>query len=110
MASDLVQRRVRVILAGGGEVGALAAKAATSTIPILIITSSAHGPDTLLKTDRDSRQNAQIGVGSFIRKRQVCRLLFGRCDVRCRPNGDSSIDSHVDRITTLERGVLEFEI
>jgi putative ABC transport system substrate-binding protein len=39
-AAELVQRRVRVILAGGGEVGALAAKAATSTIPILIITSS----------------------------------------------------------------------
>jgi putative ABC transport system substrate-binding protein len=40
MAVDLVQRGVRVILAGGGEVGAFAAKAATSTIPILIIASS----------------------------------------------------------------------
>src|SRR5262245_16294921 len=40
LAAELVQRRVRVILAGGGEVGALAAKAATSTIPILIITGS----------------------------------------------------------------------
>jgi putative tryptophan/tyrosine transport system substrate-binding protein len=40
MAVELVQRRTRVILAGGGEVAALAAKGATSTIPILINTSS----------------------------------------------------------------------
>jgi putative ABC transport system substrate-binding protein len=40
LAAELVQRGARVILAGGGEIGALAAKAATSTIPILIITSS----------------------------------------------------------------------
>src|SRR5262245_7090656 len=40
LAADLVQRRAQVILAGGGEIGALAAKSATSTIPILIITSS----------------------------------------------------------------------
>ena len=39
LASDLVQRRVRVLLAGGGEIGAEAAKSATSTIPILIIAS-----------------------------------------------------------------------
>jgi putative ABC transport system substrate-binding protein len=40
LAAELVQLRVRVIVAGGGEVGALAAKAATSTIPILINMSS----------------------------------------------------------------------
>jgi putative ABC transport system substrate-binding protein len=40
LALDLVQRGVRVILAGGGEVAALAARAATSTTPILINTSS----------------------------------------------------------------------
>ena len=39
LQEDLVQRRVRVILAGGGEVWAVAVKAGTSTIPILIITS-----------------------------------------------------------------------
>src|SRR5262245_30136330 len=40
LAEDLVQRRVRVLLAGGGEIGAQAAKLATSTIPILINASS----------------------------------------------------------------------
>jgi putative ABC transport system substrate-binding protein len=40
LAVELVQLPVRLILAGGGEVGALAAKAATSTIPTLIIPSS----------------------------------------------------------------------
>src|SRR5262245_27202023 len=40
LATELVQLQAKVILAGGGEVGALAVKTATSTIPILIITSS----------------------------------------------------------------------
>jgi putative ABC transport system substrate-binding protein len=40
LAAELVQLQAKVILAGGGEVGALAAKTATSTIPILIIASS----------------------------------------------------------------------
>jgi ABC-type uncharacterized transport system substrate-binding protein len=40
LAAELAQLPVRVMLAGGGEVGALAAKAASSTIPVLIITSS----------------------------------------------------------------------
>ena len=39
LATELVQQRARVILAGGGEVGALAAKAASATIPILFNTS-----------------------------------------------------------------------
>ena len=39
LAAELVQRRARVILAGGGEVGALAAKAASAIIPILFNTS-----------------------------------------------------------------------
>jgi putative ABC transport system substrate-binding protein len=40
MAAELARLPVRVMLAGGGEIGAFAAKGATSTIPVLIITSS----------------------------------------------------------------------
>jgi putative ABC transport system substrate-binding protein len=37
MASDLVGRRVALIVTGGGEPAAFAAKAATSTIPIVMV-------------------------------------------------------------------------
>jgi putative tryptophan/tyrosine transport system substrate-binding protein len=40
MASDLVARSVSVIVTGGGDPPALAAKAATSTIPIVLVTGS----------------------------------------------------------------------
>jgi ABC-type uncharacterized transport system substrate-binding protein len=40
MASDLVGRRVALIVTGGGEPAAFAAKAATSTIPIVMVVGS----------------------------------------------------------------------
>jgi putative tryptophan/tyrosine transport system substrate-binding protein len=40
MASDLVAQSVSVIITGGGDPAALAAKAATSTIPIVMVTGS----------------------------------------------------------------------
>jgi putative ABC transport system substrate-binding protein len=52
LAVELVQRGVRVILAGGGEASAFAAKAATATVPILIIAGSDHPVWLPASTDR----------------------------------------------------------
>src|SRR3954452_5212571 len=63
MASDLVQQQVAVIITGGGEVAALAAKAATSTIPIVFNV----GGDPLRSRPSLNRPGGNLtGVSSFL--------------------------------------------
>ena len=50
MAGDLVSRNVAVIVAGGGVVSAPVAKAATSTIPIIFLTTADPVADGLVKS------------------------------------------------------------
>jgi hypothetical protein len=61
-------------------------------------------------SDGDEAPVDQPGENFSRRSVGSCQLLFGCCDVRPQPNGNSGIDSHVDGITTLERGGLEFEV
>jgi putative tryptophan/tyrosine transport system substrate-binding protein len=64
LAADLVRQQVNVLVAGGGEPSPLAAKAATSTIPIVIVIGSA--PHT-----------AGWRTGLFPwHTRQPCRAMF----------------------------------
>ena len=51
LAGDLVRRRVSVIFAGGGSEPALAAKAATSEIPIVFATGAVPGQLTPRRFD-----------------------------------------------------------
>jgi putative ABC transport system substrate-binding protein len=73
LAADLVRRRVNVIVAGGGSVSGLAAKGATSTIPIVAL--SGADPVTLGLAASLSRPGGNVtGVAQLVTAAEPKRL------------------------------------
>src|SRR6266536_5271200 len=73
LAADLVRRRVNVIVAGGGSISGLAAKAATSTIPIVAL--SGGDPVTLGLVASLSRPSSNVtGVAQLVTAAKLKRL------------------------------------
>src|SRR5260370_38329652 len=73
MAKELVGQQVALIVAGGGDRPALAAKAATTTVPV-VFTGSDDPVGFGLVTSLNRPGGNGTGVGSFSSETQVNRL------------------------------------
>jgi putative tryptophan/tyrosine transport system substrate-binding protein len=115
-ASDLVRRRVAVIFASGGVVSAIAAKAATSTIPIVFV----HGSDPIkfgLVASLNHPGGNVTGVGflqiSLERKRlELLREMVPKGSVIAvllnpnNPNADGQLNDVQTAATTLDQPIV----
>lgn len=99
LAADLVQRGVKVIVTGGGPIPALAAKEATSTIPIVFFTGG--DPVKIGLVGSDNRPGANLTGFNFMiaeteqKRLSVLHQIVPRARViaaLCDPRGSTAAD------------------